>query len=430
MSQHGEPTPSGKSFDIPKRLIWEAYEKVRANKGAAGVDRQSIEDFAQDERKNLYKIWNRMSAGSYFPPPVRAVEIPKSGGGVRVLGVPTVADRIAQTAVAMALEPSVESRFHDDSYGYRPGRSALDAVVTCRQRCWRTAWVIDLDIQAFFDNVPHEQIISAVERHTDKMWVLLYVRRWLIAPLQTADGELVARDRGTPQGSAISPLLANMFMHYAFDAWLARTYPHVTFERYCDDAIVHCASRAQAETVLCGIADRLAQFGLRLHPDKTRIVYCYQDNRPSLPKDVPTEFTFLGYAFRPRRVETRHGRIRTSFVPAVSKSAKKHMAETIRGWRLGRRTNLAFHEVATMVNRIVAGWINYYGKFYKSELIHFLARQINAHLVRWAMRKYKHLHRSPAPTRQRLARIATERPGIFIHWRHGALPTGAATGAV
>jgi group II intron reverse transcriptase/maturase len=429
MSQSDKPGLSGKSFDIPKRLVWEAYLKVRANNGAAGVDQQSLADFAQDEKKNLYKIWNRMSAGSYVPPPVRAVEIPKAGGGVRVLGVPTVADRIAQTAVAMMLEPDVERVFHPDSYGYRPGRSALDAVAVCRERCWREAWVIDLDIQGFFDNVPHKQILAAVDKHTDKSWVLLYVRRWLTAPVQSKTGELETRDRGTPQGSAISPLLTNLFMHYAFDAWLARRYPMIRFERYCDDAIVHCVSEEQAGEIRQAIAERLGQFELRLHPEKTKIVYCYQDSR----KDTRTalvEFTFLGYTFRPRRVVTRHGRLRTSFVPAVSKSAKKHMAEEIRGWRLGRRTDLSFGEVATKVNRIVAGWINYYGRFYKAELVAFLANRINQHLVRWAMRKFKHLHRSPAKARARLAQIATDHRGIFVHWRHGALPVGSTMGAV
>lgn len=424
-----KPGSSGKAFDIPKVLVWEAYQKVKANEGAAGVDGQSLEDFAQAERRNLYKIWNRMSSGSYFPPAVKAVEIPKADGrGVRVLGVPTVADRIAQTVVAMMLEPVVEPMFHPGSFGYRPGRSALDAVMACRQRCWEYAWVLDMDIQGFFDNVPHDPILEAVEKHTDKPWVLLYVRRWLQAPIQRPDGTLEAREKGTPQGSAISPLLTNLFMHYAFDAWLASTRPQVRFERYCDDVIVHCVSQKQAIYLRDVIAARLWRFGLRLHPEKTRIVYCKQDGRSE--KHSMTEFTFLGYTFRPRGVRTRDGRLMMGFVPAVSKAAKKKMARTVRGWRLGRSTGLSFKEVATWINPIVAGWINYYGRFYKSELISFLAKQVNQHLVKWAMRKYKHLHRSPAKTRTRLAHIASTYPGIFAHWRHGALPDGAATGAV
>ncbi|MBV6763074.1 group II intron reverse transcriptase/maturase [Rhodococcus opacus] len=422
--------PEGKAFDISKHLVWAAYQKVKANKGAAGIDGQSLADFAQDEKNNLYRIWNRMSSGSYFPPPVKAVEIPKAGGkGVRVLGVPTVADRIAQTVVTMVLEPEVEPVFHPDSYGYRPGRSALDAVAVCRQRCFEQSWVIDLDIEGFFDNVPHEPIVKAVAHHTDLPWVLLYVRRWLTAPIQQSDGTLVSRDRGTPQGSAISPLLANLFMHYAFDRWLHETQKGVRFERYCDDAIVHCGSEKQAKFIRNLIAGRLWRFGLRLHPDKTRIVYCAQDGRPRIP-DVGVEFTFLGYTFRPRYARLRDGSWKTGFLPAVSKQARRAMSATIRGWRLGRRTDLSFKQIATMINRIVAGWINYYGRFYKSELIGFLAEALNRHLVSWACRKYKHLHRYKAKARRRLADIATAYPGMFVHWRHGALPAGSTAGAV
>lgn len=264
-----EPKP----FDISKWAVWEAYRRVKANQGAAGVDGESIAQFEQDLEGNLFKLWNRLSSGSYMPPPVRAVQIPKaSGSGVRVLGVPTVADRIAQTVVRLYLEPAVEPVFHPDSYGYRPGRSALDAVGVCRQRCWKADWVIDLDIKAFFDTVPHDLVVKAVAHHTDQRWILLYVQRWLTAPLQQEDGTLVARDRGTLQGSAISPLLANLFMHYAFDTWLSRTYPGVRFERYCDDAVVHCRSENQARTMRTAIADRLAECGLELHETKTKIV--------------------------------------------------------------------------------------------------------------------------------------------------------------
>lgn len=422
--------PVGKPFDIPKMLVWNAYQKVKANKGAAGVDGQSVAGFERDEKGNLYKLWNRLSSGSYFPPPVKAVEIPKPGqkNQVRTLGVPTVADRIAQTAVAMTLEPEVDSVFHHDSYGYRPGRSVLDAVETCKQRCWRHPWVIDLDIQGFFDNVPHGPIVEAVKRHTDLPWVLLYVKRWLVAPLQQADGTLVAREKGTPQGSAISPLLSNLFMHYAFDAWLAREHPAVRFERYCDDAIVHCVSEKQANFVRDGIERRLSQFGLRLHPEKTRIVYCKQEGRD---RDHPvTEFTFLGFTFRPREARLRDGRLKCGFLPAVSKAAMKSMASVIRRWRLGRWTALSFREIAAMINPVVAGWINYYGRFYKSRLIRFLEQQINPFLVKWARRKYKRFRRAPGKARRQLAAIASAYPGMFAHWKHGAMPTGSTTGAV
>ncbi|MCX4598883.1 group II intron reverse transcriptase/maturase [Streptomyces sp. NBC_01549] len=308
-----------KSFEISKYVVWEAYLKVKANGGTAGVDGESIERFEADLRGSLYKLWNRLSSGSYFPPPVRMVEIPKPGGSgkVRVLGVPTVADRIAQTAAAMVLEPEVEPMFHPDSYGYRPGRSALDAVAACRERCWRTDWTVDIDIQGFFDNLDHDLVLKAVAHHTDQRWILLYVERWLKAPLRHKSGELVARDRGSPQGSAISPLLANLFMHYAFDTWMDRVFPGVRFERYCDDMVVHCRTEAEAHQVRQAIGQRLAECGgLRLHPDKTRIVYCKDGKRRGSYEHV--SFTFLGYTFRSRKVRSRTGSYFFGFNPAIS----------------------------------------------------------------------------------------------------------------
>ena len=312
-----------KPFDIPKELVWEAYRRVAANEGAPGVDGQTIDEFEKDLKGNLYKIWNRMSSGSYFPPPVRAVEIPKPhGDGVRVLGVPTVADRVAQTVVAMYLEDRVEPRFHPDSYGYRPRRSALDAVEVCRQRCWRKDWVIDLDVTKFFDTVPWDLMIKAVEAVTDTPWVLLYVKRWLAAPLQSGDGTLIERDKGTPQGSAVSPVLANLFMHFAFDNWLAKKFAACPFERYADDAVVHCATRRQADAVLAAIAERMQEVGLRLHPDKTRVVYCKDGTRRG--DHEHTSFTFLGFTFRARTARnSRDGRLFTSFLPAMSNEALK-----------------------------------------------------------------------------------------------------------
>lgn len=423
-----EPKLQDKPFQIEKMTVWEAYRRVRANKGAAGVDEQSIAAFEEDRDRNLYKIWNRLSSGSYFPPPVKAVEIPKAGGkGVRVLGVPTVADRIAQTVVRMYLEPEVEPIFHPDSYGYRPGRSALDAVGTCRKRCWRADWVIDLDIRAFFDTVPWDLVLKAVAHHTDQQWILLYVERWLKAPLQRQDGTLVDRDRGTPQGSAISPLLANLFMHYAFDAWMVREFPAIGFERYCDDAVVHCRSERQARFVRDAIATRMAQVGLELHPDKTRIVYCKDADR--MGSSEHTKFTFLGYEFRPRLAKNRHGKHFVSFLPAVSTDAMKAMGATIRSWSLGRRSDKSLDDLAVMFNSIVQGWINYYGRFYKSQLLYFL-RRLNQHLVRWATRKYhKRLRNKERRAMAWLAEIARRSPRLFAHWRLGARPDGWAMGA-
>jgi RNA-directed DNA polymerase len=422
-----EPKQQDKPFQISKWVVWEAFQRVKANKGAAGVDDLSIEEFEQDRDANLYRIWNRLSSGSYFPPPVKAVEIPKAGGkGVRVLGVPTVADRVAQTVARMYLEPNVEPVFHPDSYGYRPKRSALDAVAACRQRCWRSDWVIDLDIRAFFDTVPHDLVLKAVAHHTDQRWILLYVQRWLVAPLQQRDGTLVARDRGTPQGSAISPLLANLFMHYAFDMWMVREFPDIQFERYCDDAVVHCRSESQAHRVRDAIAARLAQVGLELHPDKTRIVYCKDADRRD--DHEVTSFTFLGYEFRPRLAKSRTGHHFVSFLPAVSTDAMKAMGREIRSWHLARRSDKSLDDLARMFNNIVQGWINYYGRFYKSRLLYFL-RRLNLHLVRWAGRKYKRLKRRERRAMGWLAEIAQRSPRLFAHWRLGARPDGWAMGA-
>jgi RNA-directed DNA polymerase len=275
-----EPVLEAKPYVIPKRLVWEAYQRVKANRGAAGVDGESLAAFEKDLKGNLNKVWNRMSSGSYFPPPVRLVEIPKDNGGKRPLGIPTVADRVAQTVVKMVFEPLVEPVFHQDSYGYRPGRSALDAVGVARKRCWGADWVIDLDIKGFFDSISHDLVERAVAHHTDLPWVRLYVGRWLRAPVQRPDGTLEERTKGTPQGGVISPLLANLFLHYAFDLWMQRTFPRVQFERYADDAIVHCRSKGQARAVLEAIRGRFEQCGLERHPVKTRIVYCKDDDRP------------------------------------------------------------------------------------------------------------------------------------------------------
>ncbi len=403
----------GKPFVISKRAVQVAWEKVKVNGGAAGVDGVSIEEFESDLKDNLYKIWNRMSSGTYFPPPVKAVEIPKAHGpGTRRLGVPTVADRVAQTVVAGVIEEKAEPVFHRDSYGYRPGRSALDAVGACRQRCWRYDWVVEFDIRKFFDSVRWDLIVKAVTAHCDLPWVVLYVRRWLAAPLALPDGTLADRVRGTPQGSAISPVLANLFLHYAFDMWMARSFPGCPFERYADDAVVHCSSLGQAEAVLAAIRERMAAVGLELHPDKTRIVYCKDGTRRGSFEH--TSFDFLGYTFRPRGARTRTGRMFLSFCPAVSKDALKKMGMTVRDWRLHHRTGSSERDLARLVNPVVRGWMQYYGAFYRSALYPILER-INAYLMRWSQNKYKRL-RGRKKAQDQWDTAVKLRPGFFAHW--------------
>ena len=404
---------SPKSYEIPKQSVLDAWRLVKANHGAAGIDGQSIAMFKAELQNNLYVIWNRMSSGSYFPPPVKAVEIPKKAGGTRILGVPTVADRVAQMVVKQVLEPIVEPVFHPDSYGYRPGKSAHDALATCRQRCWRYDWVIDLDVQKFFDEVPWDLTIKAVQAVTDSPWVLLYVKRWLAAPLQHPDGTLEQRERGTAQGSAVSPVLANLFMHYAFDAWMLREYPGCPFERFADDAIVHCVSRREAEAVLAGITERMTEVGLRLHPDKTRIVYCKDSNRRDKHEHV--SFTFLGYAFRPRQAQSKTGVIFTSFLPAISPEALKAKRTVIRRLRIHRHTTMTLADLAIWLNPIITGWMNYYGR-YRRTAMRPLLEQINLYLRRWAGRKYKRL-KAYKRFKQWRIRIAAHQPRLFAHWQ-------------
>jgi RNA-directed DNA polymerase len=406
--------PKDRPFDIPKRLVWEAYKRVREKKGAAGVDGQSIEEFEADLKNNLYKIWVRMSSGTYFPPAVRAVEIPKPhGGGTRILGIPTVADRVAQTVVALQLAPRTESIFHRDSYGYRPRRSPLMAVKRCRERCWKKDWVLDLDVQKFFDSVDHELMIKAVEANTDQKWVVLYVKRWLTAPMQMPDGTVAERDRGTPQGSAVSPVLANTFMHYAFDTWLEREFPTVEFERFADDAVVHCVTERQAREVWAALSERMESVGLRLHPDKTKIVYCKDSNRRA--EFAGTSFTFLGYTFRPREAKSgKTGTVFTSFQPAISPVALKDKSQQVRRWRIHRKTTANLEDLAEWINPIVRGWMNYYGEFNRFEM-YSLLRRINTYLMRWVRKKFKRL-RTYKRFKVWWQGLVAREPDMFVHW--------------
>jgi RNA-directed DNA polymerase len=398
--------------------VYEAYLKVKTNKGAGGVDRETIEKFDKDWKNKLYRIWNRMSSGTYFPPAVRAVAIPKDNGKTRLLGIPTVSDRIAQTVVKMELEPMVEPKFHEDSYGYRPGKSAISAVGQARRRCWKYSWAIDLDIKGFFDNLDHELVMKAVKHHTDSTWMLLYIERWLKAPLEMEGGIRKERDRGTPQGGVISPLLANIFMHHAFDNWMRRKYPQITFERYADDVLVHCSSREQAQRVLKAIIDRLQECKLEVNAEKTRIVYCKDERRHGSHEHE--RFDFLGFTFRPRQAKDKHGKLFVGFQPAISDKAAKSIREEIRGWRLSRRTDESLDDLAVLVNPKVRGWIGYYGSYYKTAMNPSI-RNIELYLIRWARQKYKRLRAHRTRAKYWLAQIARREPRLFVHWTVGLM---------
>jgi RNA-directed DNA polymerase len=411
-----------RSWSIPKLYVWDAYKRVKANRGAAGVDDQTIEEFERDLADNLYKLWNRMSSGSYFPPPVKRVNIEKRGGGFRPLGIPTVSDRIAQAVVKGYLEPELEKHFHPDSYGYRPGKSALDAVGVARERCWRYAWVLDLDIKSYFDTISHELLLRAVRKHTDCPWVLLYIERWLKAPVQLEDGTLEPRERGTPQGSVISPLLSNLFLHYTFDRWMARNHPDIPFERFADDALCHCVSESQAKILKDALEKRFAECGLQLHPEKTKIVYCKDDDRRGNSKNE--SFDFLGYSFRARRSKNRFGKFFVNFSPGVSNAATKAIREEIRRWQLRCRIDKWIDDLARMFNPVIRGWITYYGRYYKSALYPTF-RYLDQCLANWAMAKYKRLRRHRQRAGHWVTKTASRDPRLFAHW---PLLRRAATG--
>ena len=407
-----------KPFCISKRAVWEAWLRVKANRGAAGVDEESIAKFEKRVKLNLYKIWNRMSSGTYFPPPVRTVKIPKPDGRERTLGIPTVGDRVAQMVLKLYLEPLVEPCFHQDSYGYRPRKSAADAVGEARKRCWRYNWVVDLDIKGFFDNIDHALMMRAVRKHTSCPWMLLYIERWLKAPAQLEDGTLVLRGKGTPQGGVASPLLANIFLHHAFDSWMAENYPNCPFERYADDVVVHCRSEAQAQFIQRKIEGRLKACKLEVHPAKTKVVYCRDSNRRENHTSI--SFDFLGYTFRPRPSVNCQGVFFVSFIPGVSGKAAKAIVAEVRRWRIHRKSDKSLEDLSRLYNRVIRGWVNYYGRYYKSALIAVFSR-LNRRLVRWVQKKYKRYRLQRRATRW-LRAIARKQPALFAHWRLGAVP--------
>ena len=407
---------NSKPFQISKQLVWEAWKTVKANAGSAGVDEESLEDFGANLKNNLYKIWNRMTSGSYMPPPVKGVAIPKKSGGQRLLGIPCVADRVAQAVVKLAFEPIVEEIFLSDSYGYRPNKSAHDAIDITRRRCWKYDWVIEFDIRGLFDNIRHDLLLKAVGQHTQCKWILLYIERWLKVPMVMPDGTLKTRDKGTPQGGVVSPVLSNLFMHYVFDKWMETKHKRNPWCRYADDGLVHCNSYSEAQKHLDLLDQRFKECGLELNSEKTKIVYCKDSSRQ---EDYPiTEFTFLGFTFCNRIAMNQYTKqVFNSFQPAVSKAALKAMRKQVKfQWRLHLRSDASLEELAEKYNAVIRGWIQYYGKFYKTELSS-LANYINMRLVKWARRKYKSMKIHKQRAYDWLVRVYNAKPTLFEYWK-------------
>lgn len=414
-----------KPFDISMNQVLKAFEKVKANKGGPGIDGQTIEQFEEALLSNLYKLHNRMASGSYMPPPVKRVEIVEDDGKVRQLGIPTVADRVAQMVAKQYFEPTLEQVFHVDSFGYRPRRSAHMALEVARRRCWKYDWVLDFDIKGFFDNIDHTLMLKAVRRHTKCKWLLLYIERWLQAPIGLVDGSVVDHEKGTPQGAVISPLLANLYLHYTFDAWMGREFPGIPFERYADDAICHCSSEAMAKRLHQRLSARMAECKLELHPVKTKIVYCKDDRRRQ--KYPVVKFAFLGYTFRPRSVRARGGSLFLGFNPEIGDKAAKGLRKTIRGWGLHRKSDLSLEQLAKQVATQVGGWCQYYGHFRPSAMAGAL-RTLDVFLVRWVQRKYKRYKGHVTRAWEWLEAVKARQPKLFAHWAF--LSTVRMVGAV
>lgn len=404
-----------KSIPISRQMVWVAYQKVRSNKGSAGVDSISMEEFDANRSKHLYKLWNRMASGSYFPPPVKEVEIPKKDGSVRKLGVPTISDRVGQMVVKMFIEPRLEAEFSPNSYGYRPNKNAHQALAKVRENCWKQDWVIDVDIKGFFDNIDHNKLMLAVEKHVPENWVKLYIKRWLEAPVFKVSGELIQKQgKGTPQGGVISPLLANLFLHYAFDKWLEKTDRSVQFSRYADDVIIHCKSKAHAELILKLVHQRMESVSLELHPKKTKLVYCRDYRRKGNYPIV--KFDFLGYSFQPRTaISKKTSGLFLGYDCAISISSRKRIADKLEELNVSKLSFKSIVGVAQYLNPMIRGWVNYYGKFKMYELTKVF-RLLSARLVWWARKRYKRYKTSIRKGYKWLATVRKQYPTLFYHW--------------
>lgn len=404
-----------KPFSIRKQTVLEACQHVRRKKGAPGCDGIDFEAFERHEAANLYKIWNRMSSGSCFPSPVLAVQIPKKNGKMRTLGIPTIEDRVAQMVVLKVIEPGIEPLFHPDSYGYRPRKSAIEAVATARRRCWKFPYVIELDIKGLFDNIDHALLMRVVEMHVKEKWAVLYIKRWLETPFIDGDGKETPRVTGTPQGGVISPILANLFMHYAFDMWMQIHHPEAPFERFADDALIHCGTREEAENIRAELAKRFAECRLEMNEEKTRIAYCRSTSNTN---DEPiTTFEFLGYLFKPEYLKCKDGVLRVCFIAQVGKTGEQRLRDKVRAKQLKSMCGSTVEQIARELNPTVRGWINYFRKFSPSAMRTAL-QWVDEHIIGWAMKKYKTLRGSRRKARRWLERLREHSPDMFAHWKY------------